>query len=383
MDGADFLPAGLKWCGAGFLQDKRYPTSFGSVPTAIGTITRLACTRLQEAGLSPKPLLAQAGLTVEQIKDRRARVSVERQIRLLNLAANAIGDELLGFHLAQACDLRELGLLYYVPASSQTAGEGLRRLARYVSLINESLSIEYREGKSIRLIFNHIGVRRHTDRHQIEFSLTILTRLCRHLTRRRQLAPTRVKLAHPRDRAISKIAGFLGTAVQFNARVDEVAFAANIRDIALLNADPYLNELLIAICEDAMPRSAMTRSTFAMQIEGAIAPLLPHGAPSVGDIASRLGTSGRTLSRRLAAEGLTFNAVLKNLRTQLAWKYLSDPALSISEIAWLLGYEESASFTHAFKRWTGKPPGQARSERRTFGTDVPPKLLPLAKEMIE
>ena len=59
------------------LQDKRYPKSFGSVPTAMGTITRLACTRLKEAGLSPEPLLAQAGLTVEQIKDRRARVSVE------------------------------------------------------------------------------------------------------------------------------------------------------------------------------------------------------------------------------------------------------------------------------------------------------------------
>jgi hypothetical protein len=36
-----------------------------------------------------------------------------------------------------------------------------------------------------------------------------------------------------------------------------------------------------------------------------------------------------------------------------------------------------------FKRWTGKPPGQARSERRTFGADVPPMLLPLAEEVIE
>jgi len=105
--------------------------------------------------------------------------------------------------------------------------------------------------------------------------------------------------------------------------------------------------------------------------------------PSVGDIASRLGTSSRTLSRRLAAEGVTFNAVLRNLRAQLARKYLSDPALSISEIAWLLGYDEYTSFAHAFKRWTGKPPGQARSKRRTFGADVPHMLLPLAKEVIE
>ena len=107
----------------------------------------------------------------------------------------------------------------------------------------------------------------------------------------------------------------------------------------------------------------MTRSTLATRIENAIAPLLPHGVPSVGDIASRLGMSGRTLARRLAAEGLTFKAVLGNLRSQLAEKYLSEPALSISEIAWLLGYEENTSFTHAFKRWTGKSPREARSER--------------------
>jgi AraC-like DNA-binding protein len=334
--------------------------SLGSVPTAMGTITRLACTHLAEAGVSPEQLLAQAGLTVEQIKDHRARVNVECQIRLLNLAASAIDDELLGFHLALACDLRELGLLYYVPASSQTAGEGLRRLARYVSLINESLHIEYREGRFIRHIFHHVGVRRHADRHQIEFCLTMLTRLCRHLTRRQQLAPAFVKLAHPRDRAISKIGAFLGTEIQFNARGDEVAFATDIRDIPLLNADPYLNDLLVAICDEAMSRSAVTRSTFATQIENAIAPLLPHGVPSAGDIASHLGMSVRTLARRLATEGLTFNAVLQNLRGQLAWKYLSDPALSLSEIAWLLGYEQETSFTHAFKRWTGKPPGQAR-----------------------
>jgi AraC-like DNA-binding protein len=103
----------------------------------------------------------------------------------------------------------------------------------------------------------------------------------------------------------------------------------------------------------------MTRSTFAMQIENAIAPLLPHGMPSVGDIASRLSMSRRTFTRRLAAEGLTFKAVLGDLRRQLAWKYLSDP----SEIAWLLGYGEDSSFAHAFKRWTGKSPRQARSER--------------------
>jgi hypothetical protein len=83
----DFGRVGSKWFGERFLKHKLGAKSFGSVPTAIGTVTRLACARLREAGLSPEPLLAQAGLTLEQIKDRRARISVERQIRLLNLAA--------------------------------------------------------------------------------------------------------------------------------------------------------------------------------------------------------------------------------------------------------------------------------------------------------
>jgi AraC-like DNA-binding protein len=59
-------------------------------------------------------------------------------------------------------------------------------------------------------------------------------------------------------------------------------------------------------------------------------------------------------------EGLTFSGVLESLRSDLAERYLMDD-LSISQIAWLLGYQEVSAFTHAFKRWTGKTPREARS----------------------
>jgi AraC-like DNA-binding protein len=72
--------------------------------------------------------------------------------------------------------------------------------------------------------------------------------------------------------------------------------------------------------------------------------------------------SPRTLARRLEAEGLTFAGVLIELRADLARRYLQDEDLPISEIAWLLGYREVSAFTHAFKRWTGKTPRQARSQ---------------------
>jgi AraC-like DNA-binding protein len=70
--------------------------------------------------------------------------------------------------------------------------------------------------------------------------------------------------------------------------------------------------------------------------------------------------STRTLARRLADEGLTFARILDDLRADLARRYLGEQDLSMSRIAWLLGYQEVSAFTHAFKRWTGETPSSAR-----------------------
>jgi AraC-like DNA-binding protein len=96
-------------------------------------------------------------------------------------------------------------------------------------------------------------------------------------------------------------------------------------------------------------------------VENAILPLLPHGEAQSAEIARRLGVSARTFARKLAAEGVTFSDVLESLKSHLARRYLDDESLSISQIAWLLGYQEVSAFTHAFKRWTGQTPREARA----------------------
>jgi len=337
-------------------------TRIGALPTATGRIARLAWTRARRAGLEPKVLLKKAGVTSQQINDRAARLTVQQQILFLNVIAKSLGDELLGFHLAQSPDLRELGLIFYVAASSATLGEALQRAARYSSIVNEGLAVKCLQGDDIRLVFEYVGVARHSDRHQIEFFMAALVRLCRQLTGLR-LVPSRVRITHRRSspQRISELAGFFGDDITFGARADELTFVGEVKALLVTSADPYLNELLVANCEQALSHRPAKRGAFRVAVENAIVPLLPHGKVRASEIASRLGLSQRTSARRLASEGLTFSEILIGLRRDLARRYLSDPSLSISRIAWLLGYQEVSAFTHAFKHWTGQTPREARA----------------------
>jgi AraC-like DNA-binding protein len=128
-----------------------------------------------------------------------------------------------------------------------------------------------------------------------------------------------------------------------------------------VNADPYLNALLVKYCDEAMAQRRKRPATWQLKVENAIVPLLPHGQARIGAIAAELGVSRRTLARRLAAEGLTFRKVLDDLRFDLTKRYLREEDLPISQIAWLLGYRETSALNHAFKRWTGSAP-KRRSE---------------------
>jgi len=334
----------------------------GTLPTATGAIARLAYECARRAGIELNPLLQKAGLTHQQINDRGARLAVKQQIEFLNAAANALGDEFLGFHLAQLPDLRELGLLFYVAASSETLGDALQRAARYSSIANEGLSLKCLEGRDTSVTFTYVGVARHLDRHQMEFLMAALIRLCRQLTNL-QVTPSRVRFMHRRsNKGGPEMAAYFGPDITFGAKADEMVFIEKIKREQVISADPYLNKLLVAHCEQALSRRRTSRGAFRAAVENAIVPLLPHGKVRAAQIAAKIGLSQRTAARRLALEGATFSEVLEGLRRDLAKQYLSHPDISISRIAWLLGYQEVSAFTHAFKRWSGKTPRQARAK---------------------
>jgi AraC-like DNA-binding protein len=77
-------------------------------------------------------------------------------------------------------------------------------------------------------------------------------------------------------------------------------------------------------------------------------------------VAAQLGLSARTLQRRLGEAGLSFQQLLERTRRELAAQYLAQDAFSLAEVAFLLGYTEQSSFTHAHRAWHGCTPQQAR-----------------------
>jgi AraC-like DNA-binding protein len=331
-----------------------------SIPMAQGGLSRLAVARLESAGVPVAPLLKRAGLTPELIADPEERLSVQGQIALLNEAAIALKDDCLGFTLARDFEPREIGLLYYVMASSRTLGEALKRLARYSKITNEALVFGYREGNRLVINLSYSGVPRHSDRHQIEFCMFGLLRVCRMLTGQ-DLVPQHFSIAHHRSQAVLEIARFVGTKVEFGAERDEFALNLDARELPLVHSDSYLNDLLLKYCEAALADRRGDTSQLRTRVENAIASLLPHGRVLVEDIARSLGVSERTLARKLSDQGLNFTEILQQLRRDLAVRYLDDRKLHVSKIAWLLGFHEVSAFTHAFKRWTGKTPSQIRT----------------------
>jgi AraC-like DNA-binding protein len=328
------------------------------VPRAAGEIARLAYSQAVSNGANADFLLQKAGLSREQIDDPDVLLDVRSQIKFLNLVAEALNDELLGFHLAQKFDLRTVGLLHYVLASSHTLDEAIRRAARYSSIVNEGIRLSNIERKEFGISVEYIGVSRHLDRHQIEFWIAALMIGCRQLTNR-SLTAERVSFIHRRVRT-SELQSFFGCELQFGADADKVIFHRASRNALIASADPYLNKLLVKYCEEALERQENRSGSFGTSVENAIAVLLPHGQAHMSEVARRLGVSRRTLARRLASEGLTFDGVLRALRSNLAKRHLADRDMSISKVAWLLGYKDTSAFSNAHKRWTGMTPRAIR-----------------------
>ena len=330
-----------------------------ALPLADAALSRLVADQLRARGVDLKSILTRVGIARRQIDDPDERLPANCQAAFLTAAAAALEDDLLGFRLAQSIDCRQIGLLYYVFASSATLDEAIRRCARYSRVANEAVVLRVIENDRLIIRIQYAGVPRHTDVQQMEFIIALLLRVCRHTTGR-QLMPERISMMHVRSTIPTELSKFFGQKLEFGCDYDEIVLPSGASGLRLVNADPYLNKIMVRNCEAFLAEKRINVGPFRIQVENAIAPLLPHASARASVVAKALGMSERTMERKLAREGSSFGELLQHLKFEMAMRYVEDPALSISRIAWLLGFEQASSFHHAFKRWTGKSPRQMR-----------------------
>jgi len=335
-----------------------------SIPSATGGIARLACAAVSKTEKPLAPLLAIAGLTISDIDDAARRLEVKAQIKVLELAAEAIGDDLLGFHLARDFELGEIGLPYYVMASSGSLAEALRNAERYSAIANEGVRLKVRADRDVVIEIEYANVDRSSDRHQIEFWLVALVRICRKITDGRW-APLRIGVRHSRKGTPPEFRSFLGCDIDFGNGADEIVLSKSVHSLPAVGSDPHLHNLLVGYANEVLAhRSSRSTASVRTRVEDVLIKLLPHGRANAPEVGRQLGMSRRTLTRALSSEGTSFSEVLEQLREVLATRYLREQELPISQIAWLLGYREMSSFTHACKRWTGMTPRRLRLENR-------------------
>jgi AraC-like DNA-binding protein len=274
---------------------------------------------------------------------------------LLGAVARAARRPEVALRVATELTTRAHGLLHLLVRAAPAVHDGLEWLAKAVPWLHEGLAARVDDAGRLVLTSPHRprGVGRHV--HELT--------LAHALHRLRDATPSattrRVWFVHARPTDLGPLTAFFGT--------DDVAFGCEDSGFELdpscarapsPRADAATVQALAPLVEAEMARRTVDVS-FADRVTARISAALPAPADTAR-VARELHMSARTLQRRLEQEGTSFTTLVDVARLARSRELLADRARSLTEIAFDLGFADLATFSRAFKRWTGVPPGQWR-----------------------
>jgi AraC-like DNA-binding protein len=318
---------------------------------------------LVASGHSYAEIFEGSGLTIEDLEGDPPLAPYDQIAALYENAARLTGNELIGLQRGGRRDWRLGGLISYVGTSSPTVRDLLMNVAQYRRVFSSALEMETQRLDSHGELSWHYRVPASVGQRQFtEASVAGLISAIRQQTDR-AVRPLVLSFAHPRNSGIKDFQIFFGCEVLFGAPRNMIRLRETDLALPLVTADNMLLKVLVDHCERVLRESRQVSADIIYKVERSLSARLSTGEAQADCIAADLGLSRRTLSRRLAEEGTSFQDVLARLRGALAQRYLQESNISISEIAYLLGYADVSSFNAAFKRWTDKTPGQMRQPR--------------------
>ena len=332
-------------------------------PQVSVQVVRTLVERLRERGLPLGKLLAAVDLKPSRLDDVNDHFPLRSYVSLFEAAADLSENPLLGLSFSATAGPEALGALGFLFVSSDTLGQGLANLCRYVSAVQDATDNAVELDGELALITYQISDDRISPRRQdAEYSLGVILRLIRAYASGR-CEPVEVHLEHgPKaDRRAYEHA--FDCPVFFGQSRNAIVLKAadlDIRSVALSDA---LAEILETQLRDRV-ESKNRMQSFADRVAGALTPTSIQQKVSFGHLAQDMRVSQSTLYRRLSSENQSFRRVLDDRREAMARRLLANSRMSIAEVASALGYAENASFTRAFRRWTNLSPRQFRDGLR-------------------
>ncbi|GGC52730.1 AraC family transcriptional regulator [Chelatococcus reniformis] len=324
---------------------------------------RIMVSMLREAAIDPAPVFRRAGVDLSVADAPQADVSGTDELRFQQAFVGATRD-IPGLWMRTGLRYRIMsyGPLGLAVLAAANVAEGLRVLDGFQALTFSLMryQFEYEDGLPVALVAYDddapAELREFLHERSLGSVTTFLNDMCQPA-----FPLVRIESALSRPRDWQQCERLLGVPVMFGAEMTRWVFAPNAGAAPLPMASPLLEETYQSLCSRLIGAAgagdAFLGRLYQVMVRSG------RGFPSARAAAALLSMSERTLHRRLADRGMGFSAVLAKVRNQRATELLEKSTLSVEQIADMLGFAETASFSRAFKRWTGFSPLNYRRGR--------------------
>lgn len=309
----------------------------------------------QSRGISERALLRGtqlSGVAMPQWGETIAQAEVEATWRNLR---SIVDEPALGLQVAEHVRMEHLDLIHFLGRSSGQLRKAMRLFCESFGVLDSHgiCLLDVTERLASMQIRSSVA-----DPHFTEFFVATMVRGFQCICARRW-HPKTLYFAHAASGPAAPYEEFFRSSVVFAAPMNAFAMDAALLDESTIAPDSALHALLRRQLDSLVERAAP--SSLSQQTREVIASQLPGGRMTIDSVAAELGTSRRTLQRRLGDERTSFVELVADLRRGLADLYLRETALGIAEIAARLGYTDPGAFQRAFRGWYGATPGEYRN----------------------
>ena len=311
---------------------------------------------LIDLGVNPENILRGASLPLDLFSQEKAALTTEEYFRFWSFV-EVEGGQNLPIRLGSVLTAEAFDPAIFAALCSNNLNMALKRIATYKRLIAAmALKVDVLHDKTL-LEIEWLDKTINPPITLVFFELVFFVQLSR-LATRTHVRPLRVTSPLlPED--LLPYQDYFGVLPE-QAEKLTIVFSAEDASRQFLTA----NEKMWNFFEGELKKRLIDLDegvTTSERVKAALIELLPSGAASIDIVAKKLGTSTRTLQRRLKQEGRNFQGVLDQTREALAKHYLKTSRMTGSEISFLLGFEDPNSFFRAFNNWTGSTPEKTRT----------------------